>query len=384
MVHDDRLQTSLDRLTVGSCGGECLDGDGDAAEELLQAPNRKNIPLMMGGNDKFPEKQQLPEKQALVMTRNTTTHLVTLSQSSICKPPSCDPYWTTSDINPAQQASQQLYKFTLEDSSWILRKASPDTLQATLTVCGSIPSATASTSAATAAKMKKTVRFAIDAATGAVLVYKRESGGPLSEDDCNLQWWSASDYKLIRSTCRNEAIQASNPKTGSLMGYCSVFDTCLSGNLYDRPAAVIAADRMSLSHKSEHGTATAPGPRPSSQASSSPSALPSRISQLPRGGGPLRQRSAATMYQSLELADCVRIVSSTGIRGLEVIAFPPIKRHRRAAIQGFIRAQSKLPGQMPETEKQVVLASKSRLLSRPFRQLAWVLGAGDALAVGEP
>lgn len=82
-----------------------------------------------------------------------------------------------------------------------------------------------------------------------------------------------------------------------------------------------------------------------------------------------------------EVKKCIREclkVSSSPARGLESIVYPALMRDRKLTIQGFLRAQTKLPENMDGDKREQVLASTSRYLTRQARQLAKVLGSGDA------
>jgi hypothetical protein len=73
------------------------------------------------------------------------------------------------------------------------------------------------------------------------------------------------------------------------------------------------------------------------------------------------------------------LISHTSARGLEVYIFPILNRFRNKAVQDILRAQANLPHHLDIDKKHRMLSAKSKLLSRPARKLAKVLGDGDAL-----
>jgi hypothetical protein len=73
------------------------------------------------------------------------------------------------------------------------------------------------------------------------------------------------------------------------------------------------------------------------------------------------------------------LISQTSARGLEVYIFPILNRFRNKAVQDILRAQANVPPHLDMDKKQRMLSAKSKLLSRPARKLAKVLGDGDAI-----
>jgi len=74
-------------------------------------------------------------------------------------------------------------------------------------------------------------------------------------------------------------------------------------------------------------------------------------------------------------------ISAASCRGLEVVVYPALHGDRKNAIQTVLRTQAALPKEMPLEKRQDALASASRFLSKKSRQLARVLGSGDAAVV---
>jgi hypothetical protein len=71
-------------------------------------------------------------------------------------------------------------------------------------------------------------------------------------------------------------------------------------------------------------------------------------------------------------------ISSASCRGLEVVVFPTLHGDRKNAIKTVLKTQAALPETMSATMRDEALASASRFLSKQARQLARVLGSGDA------
>jgi hypothetical protein len=74
-------------------------------------------------------------------------------------------------------------------------------------------------------------------------------------------------------------------------------------------------------------------------------------------------------------------VSAASCRGLEVVVFPTLHHDRKNAIHPVLKTQEALPRDMPVEKRQDALASASRFLSKKARQLARILGSGDAAVV---
>lgn len=74
-------------------------------------------------------------------------------------------------------------------------------------------------------------------------------------------------------------------------------------------------------------------------------------------------------------------ISAASCRGLEVVVFPTLHRDRKNTIQQILRTQAALPCDIPLEKRQDALASASRFLSKKSRQLARILGSGDAAVV---
>lgn len=74
-------------------------------------------------------------------------------------------------------------------------------------------------------------------------------------------------------------------------------------------------------------------------------------------------------------------ISAASCRGLEVIVFPTLYSDRKNAVASVLKAQAALPDTMSAPAKEDAIASASRFLSKHARQLARVLGSGDAAVV---
>jgi hypothetical protein len=74
-------------------------------------------------------------------------------------------------------------------------------------------------------------------------------------------------------------------------------------------------------------------------------------------------------------------ISAATCRGLEVVVFPTLHNDRKNMIATVLRTQASLPDHMNYTERMETIASASRFLSKQTRQLARVLGSGDAAVV---
>ena len=74
-------------------------------------------------------------------------------------------------------------------------------------------------------------------------------------------------------------------------------------------------------------------------------------------------------------------ISAASCRGLEVVVFPTLHHDRKNAIHQVLKTQEALPRDMSLDKRQDALASASRFLSKKARQLARILGSGDAAVV---
>ena len=74
-------------------------------------------------------------------------------------------------------------------------------------------------------------------------------------------------------------------------------------------------------------------------------------------------------------------VSAATCRGLEVVVFPTLHHDRKNAIRQVLKIQAALPRDMALEKRDEALAGASRFLSKKARQLARVLGSGDAAVV---
>lgn len=74
-------------------------------------------------------------------------------------------------------------------------------------------------------------------------------------------------------------------------------------------------------------------------------------------------------------------ISAASCRGLEVVVFPTLHANRKNALKTILQTQSSLPKGMSFSKREDALASSSRFLTKQARQLARVLGSGDAAVV---
>jgi hypothetical protein len=74
-------------------------------------------------------------------------------------------------------------------------------------------------------------------------------------------------------------------------------------------------------------------------------------------------------------------ISAASCRGLEVVVFPTLHSDRKNTIATVLKTQAALPRSVPQATRADAIASASRYLSKQARQLARVLGSGDAAVV---
>jgi hypothetical protein len=74
-------------------------------------------------------------------------------------------------------------------------------------------------------------------------------------------------------------------------------------------------------------------------------------------------------------------ISAATCRGLEVVVFPTLHSDRKNMIATVLKTQSSLPNHMDSEERRETIAAASRFLTKQARQLARVLGSGDAAVV---
>lgn len=74
-------------------------------------------------------------------------------------------------------------------------------------------------------------------------------------------------------------------------------------------------------------------------------------------------------------------VSAASCRGLEAIVYQPLQADRKNLLVTVLKTQRSLPKAMAEEKREEAIASASRFLSKQARQLARVLGSGDAAVV---
>ena len=74
-------------------------------------------------------------------------------------------------------------------------------------------------------------------------------------------------------------------------------------------------------------------------------------------------------------------VSAASCRGLEVVVFQTLYHDRKNVIHQVLKTQEALPRDIPLEKRQDAIASASRFLSKKARQLARILGSGDAAVV---
>lgn len=162
-----------------------------------------------------------------------------------------------------------------------------------------------------------------------------DADGELTAEEMLAVWWQIPDFKNFRRFCRKEARRAAE-EPGFIDDFQYVYEACHSGNLLKQ-----------LQWHSEHGTSSAPKAR---------SSVPA---------------------ETASLTDCIRIVN-TPYRGLEMAIFRPLLKDRRTAIRTVLAIQDKLPATKSLQEREVILASKSRFLTRKARQMARVMGSADS------
>lgn len=155
----------------------------------------------------------------------------------------------------------------------------------------------------------------------------------LSPEEVEALWWTADDFIKFRKFCRRESNKAKEI-SALITGFELVYEGCKSGNIFRQIKAL-----------SEHGTACEP---------------PSPV---------LTQRTVS-------LRDCIQIIG-TPYRGMELAIFPHLYKDRQAHSKTFLSIQAKLPESMSLSEREIVLAAKSRFLSRRTRSLARLYAATD-------
>lgn len=74
-------------------------------------------------------------------------------------------------------------------------------------------------------------------------------------------------------------------------------------------------------------------------------------------------------------------ISAASCRGLEVICYPVLHTNRKNALKTIMKTQDSIPATMSASKREDALASASRFLTKQARQLARVLGSGDAAVV---
>ena len=74
-------------------------------------------------------------------------------------------------------------------------------------------------------------------------------------------------------------------------------------------------------------------------------------------------------------------ISAATCRGLEVVVFPTLHSDRKNMIATVLKTQASLPDHMNLDERTETIAAASRFLTKQARQLARVLGSGDAAVV---
>lgn len=74
-------------------------------------------------------------------------------------------------------------------------------------------------------------------------------------------------------------------------------------------------------------------------------------------------------------------VSAASCRGLEAIVYQPLQADRKNLLVTVMKTQRALPDTMSDEKREDAIASASRFLSKQARQLARVLGSGDAAVV---
>lgn len=74
-------------------------------------------------------------------------------------------------------------------------------------------------------------------------------------------------------------------------------------------------------------------------------------------------------------------ISAATCRGLEVVVFPTLHSDRKNMIATVLKTQASLPDHMDSEARTETIAAASRFLTKQARQLARVLGSGDAAVV---
>jgi hypothetical protein len=78
-----------------------------------------------------------------------------------------------------------------------------------------------------------------------------------------------------------------------------------------------------------------------------------------------------------DLTHCSRIANSAA-RGLEMTTLAVLMKDRKSAIRGVLKAQARIPIDMPVDKREKILCAAAKIYSRQARMLARVLGNGDA------
>lgn len=74
-------------------------------------------------------------------------------------------------------------------------------------------------------------------------------------------------------------------------------------------------------------------------------------------------------------------VSAASCRGLEAVVYSTLQGDRKNALSTVLKTQEAVPKDMSVEKKQEMIASASRFMTKQARQLARVLGSGDAAVV---
>lgn len=85
-----------------------------------------------------------------------------------------------------------------------------------------------------------------------------------------------------------------------------------------------------------------------------------------------------TNAQKKDFLDRYSKIANSTARGLEVLLAPNMVKDRKGTIKSVLKAQSKLPTDMPYEERAELLRATSCILSQQTKILARVLGTGDA------
>lgn len=86
---------------------------------------------------------------------------------------------------------------------------------------------------------------------------------------------------------------------------------------------------------------------------------------------------ACAKTESVDMEKYSKIANSAA-RGMEAMVSTQMVKDRKDAIRSVLKAQSKLPADMTDHERAIILSATSRVLSRHARILARILGTGDA------